>query len=165
MAVVGGGVHGGYLPSELRRPPPTTLTSKINITRKVRTTPPPIFISTNPSHINPNHLRDLFSLCNHSCHRFPTTDSDPVDLHKLRIALSHSSVLVSVFSRPEVVSNLIGVGGDWFRRVVPVTPSNGQLVGFGRAVSDCGLTASIYDVMRLTGYSFITRYGNWQDDS
>lgn len=29
----------------------------------------------------------------------------------------------------------------------PVSPSRDQLVGFGRAVSDFGLTASIYDVM------------------
>jgi hypothetical protein len=29
----------------------------------------------------------------------------------------------------------------------PVSPSRDLLVGFGRAVSDCGLTASIYDVM------------------
>lgn len=41
----------------------------------------------------------------------------------------------------------MGFGGDWFRRVVPVTPENGTLVGFGRAVSDGGLTASIYDVV------------------
>lgn len=38
--------------------------------------------------------------------------------------------------------------GELFERVVmPVTPFNSQLVGFGRAVSDQGLTASIYDVM------------------
>lgn len=29
----------------------------------------------------------------------------------------------------------------------PVSPSRDLLVGFGRAVSDCGLTASIHDVM------------------
>ena len=39
--------------------------------------------------------------------------------------------------------------------VMPVTPSNGQLVGFGRAVSDLGLTASIYDVMVLVLISFL----------
>ena len=37
---------------------------------------------------------------------------------------------------------------DLIERVVsPVSPLNGELVGFGRAVSDLGLTASIYDVM------------------
>lgn len=36
--------------------------------------------------------------------------------------------------------------GELIRRAVPVSESNGRLVGFGRAVSDCGLTASIYDV-------------------
>lgn len=33
------------------------------------------------------------------------------------------------------------------RVLEPVGPSNGDMVGFGRAVSDLGLTASIYDVM------------------
>lgn len=37
----------------------------------------------------------------------------------------------------------------WQTVVEPVTPQNGELVGFGRAVSDMGLTASIYDVMVL----------------
>ncbi|KAL6977070.1 hypothetical protein U1Q18_025864, partial [Sarracenia purpurea var. burkii] len=92
----------------------------------------------------------------------------PLEVAKLGIALSYSSVVVSVFSKPDVVfvhssssSNLpnsslefldlIGVGGDWLRRVVsPVTPSNGQLVGFGQAVFDYGLTASIYDVVVRT---------------
>ncbi|XP_059666877.1 GCN5-related N-acetyltransferase 3, chloroplastic-like [Cornus florida] len=161
-------VHGGYLPSKFRE-----LSATISKSDRKRVTrrpppPPPIFISTNPTHVNPNHLRDLCSLSNHSCHRFPNLDSagrvEPVDLDKLRIALSHSSVVVSVFAKPEVVSsysssspdsqkksssseisNLVGI--DWFQRVMPVTPSNGRLVGFGRAVSDCGLTASIYDVM------------------
>ncbi|KAK1570434.1 hypothetical protein Q3G72_001820 [Acer saccharum] len=63
----------------------------------------PVYISTNPSDINPPELRELFTVCNHSCYRFP--------------------------------------------RLMPVSPSNGKLVGFGRAVSDVGLTASIYDVV------------------
>lgn len=38
--------------------------------------------------------------------------------------------------------------GDLLQTVMePVSPQNGQMVGFGRAVSDLGLTASIYDVM------------------
>ncbi|KAL2526871.1 Acyl-CoA N-acyltransferases (NAT) superfamily protein [Abeliophyllum distichum] len=69
---------------------------------------------------------------------------------------STAPVVVSVFTKPEYVTghsspvevtNLMGIGGDWIKRVIPVTPDNGQLVGFGRAVSDFGLTASIYDVM------------------
>lgn len=39
--------------------------------------------------------------------------------------------------------------GDMFQDVLPLTPSNGQLVGFGRAYSDYGLTASIHDLMVL----------------
>ncbi|KAM0986714.1 hypothetical protein ACFX2K_011118 [Malus domestica] len=69
----------------------------------------PIFISTNPSHVYPSDLRDLFTACNLSPHRFPNyADDDGVEvinLHKLRIALSHSSVLVSIFCKP---SDLIG---------------------------------------------------------
>lgn len=39
--------------------------------------------------------------------------------------------------------------GELFRDVLPLTPANGQLVGFGRAYSDYGLTASIHDLMVL----------------
>ncbi|XP_057489736.1 GCN5-related N-acetyltransferase 3, chloroplastic-like [Actinidia eriantha] len=70
-------------------------------------------------------------------------------MDKLRIALSHISVVVSVFAKPETVpsyslsnssdsssevSDLMGLGGEWFRRLVPITPSKVRLVGFGRAV-------------------------------
>lgn len=38
--------------------------------------------------------------------------------------------------------------GNLIERVLPpVSPSDGKLVGFGRAVSDEGLTASIHDVV------------------
>lgn len=128
----------------------------------------PVFISTNPSHVNADDLIDLYSACNHSCHRFPNYVEDgdgcrvveAIDVQKLRVALSHSEVLVSVFCKPNDViakssssssgkKQKIKVGlGEFLERVVmPVTPFNSQLVGFGRAVSDQGLTASIYDVM------------------
>lgn len=152
---VAAAVHGGYLPSKFRRFTQPTLS-------QIRPPPPPpIFISTNPNDVNPIHVRDLYSVCNHSCHRFPKLNSEgrvePVDIDKLRKALLHSYVVVSVFTRPEFVSDLApgrvsgwgvtGIGGDWIGKVVPVTPGNGELVGFGRAVSDSGLTAAIYDVM------------------
>lgn len=129
----------------------------------------PIYISTDPRHVDPHRLRDLFSDCNHSCHRFPNDAVvEPVDIHKLRIALSHSAVLVSVFCKPHHVtaladdddggddgddvtsavnmsSSFMGMA-DFLQSVTPVSPSDGELVGFGRAVSDSGLTASIYDV-------------------
>ncbi|CAN1126518.1 hypothetical protein LINPERHAP2_LOCUS3475, partial [Linum perenne] len=67
----------------------------------------PIYISTNPSHVDPQQLCRLFSLCNHSCHRFPkvvdVVTVEAVDLEKLRIALSRSSVLVFVFCNPRNV--------------------------------------------------------------
>ncbi|XP_073035904.1 GCN5-related N-acetyltransferase 3, chloroplastic [Primulina eburnea] len=155
--------HGGHLatrlrPSTRRRPPmPLQVTAKVNFI----TSTPPIFISTNLAHINPHHLKELYVLCNHSSHRFPNVDSvgrvEPIDFVKLCTAVSHSSVVVSAFTKPEfftpgsssgdVVSKFNGIGGDWIRKMTPVTPENGRLIGFGRAVSDCGLTASIYDVM------------------
>ncbi|KAI3735071.1 hypothetical protein L6452_14558 [Arctium lappa] len=150
MAVVGS-VHGGYLSSKLQTLPPVKIlnTQKRSIHHR-RPPTPPIFISTNLSHVNPIHLRDLYSSCNHSCHRFPNIFPDgrvePVDVAKLRIALSHSSVVVSVFARPSLPENL-NTGGDWYRKMIPLTPFSGELVGFGRAVSDNGLTASIYDVV------------------
>lgn len=121
----------------------------------------PIFISAKHSHVNPDELAQLFSSCNFSCHRFPKyVDSEShtplvedVDVRKLRVALSHSFVLVSVFCKPQDVladsSSSTGLGGFFERLVTPASPNNGQLVGFGRAVSDQGLTASIYDVMVL----------------
>ncbi|KAL3369230.1 hypothetical protein AABB24_009848 [Solanum stoloniferum] len=147
---VAAAVHGGYLPSKFRRFTHPTVS-------QIRPTPPPLFISTNLNDINPIHLRDLYSVCNHSCHRFPKLNSEgrvePVDIDKLRKALLHSYVVASVFTRPDLApenvsgSGLTGIGGDWIGKVVPVTPGNGELVGFGRAVSDSGLTAAIYDVM------------------
>ncbi|CAL1382035.1 unnamed protein product [Linum trigynum] len=50
---------------------------------------------------------------------------------------------------------LMGLG-DVLQRLIPpdlmISPSNGQLVGFGRAVSDSGLTASIHDVVVKFNY-------------
>ncbi|KAL7588340.1 hypothetical protein Lser_V15G36058 [Lactuca serriola] len=165
MAVVGS-VHGGSLHSKFQTLPPAKIfNSQKRSTLHRRPPSPPIFISTNLSDVNPIHLQDLYSSCNHSCHRFPNISPDgrvePVDVDKLRIALSHSSVVVSVFARPETVTSLpenLNTGGDWYRRMIPLTPFSGKLVGFGRAVSDNGLTASIYDVMvqtlnKLVAYS------------
>lgn len=125
---------GGYhVPSKLYQPHKPT-------TAQLRSYPPRIFISTKLVDVNPNHLRDLYSLCNHSCHQFPKLD-EPLDILKLRTAIAHSSVVVSVFTdHPDST-------GEWVRKLLPVSPENGQLVGFGRAVSDLSLTASIYDVM------------------
>ncbi|XP_050387096.1 uncharacterized protein LOC126803339 [Argentina anserina] len=131
----------------------------------------PVFISTNPSHLKPDDLIDLYSACNLNGHRFPgyvdgedgCREVEGIDANKLRVALSHSEVLVSVFCKPnDVVGSSSssfsqkngqrqriteGLGELFERMVMPVTPFNSQLVGFGRAVSDQGLTASIYDVM------------------
>ncbi|KAM0009476.1 putative transcription regulator GNAT family [Helianthus debilis subsp. tardiflorus] len=145
-----GSIHGGSLSPAIlfnNHKPPLRH-------RRQRPPTPPIFISTNLSDINPNNLRDLCTTCNHSFHRFPNISPDgkvePVDVDKLRTAVSHSSVVVSVFARSELVTG----SGDWYRRMIPLTPVTGELVGFGRAVGDDALTASIYDVMvtpRLQG--------------
>lgn len=118
----------------------------------------PLFISTNPHHLNPHHLQNLCSICNHSFHRFPnfniSDNPEQVDINKLRIALSHSDVLVSVFCKPRHVDGLdesLSSVVDFF---TPVSPERDLFVGFGRAVSDFGLTASIYDVMVTLTYIF-----------
>nr|XP_027110550.1 uncharacterized protein LOC113730216 isoform X2 [Coffea arabica]XP_027115607.1 uncharacterized protein LOC113733438 [Coffea arabica] len=153
MAAVATSAYSSCIPANF-------LHSPLKITNQI-SSPPPLYISTNPSHVNPSHLQHLYALCNHSCHRFPKLDSDGrvelIDVSKLRTALSNSSVVVSVFTKPELANDLsstaevgtrsMGIGGNWIQRVMPVTPDNGKLVGFGRAVSDLGLTASIYDVM------------------
>ncbi|KAL3732504.1 hypothetical protein ACJRO7_029207 [Eucalyptus globulus] len=123
----------------------------------------PIYISTRPGHVDPGALRDLYASCNLSCGRFP--DVGPgrrvpeeeggggIPLDKLRVALAHSAVVVSVFCRDEDLSPdaeqsaVVGIGGLVSKVLPRVDPSDGRLVGFGRAVSDLGLTASIYDVM------------------
>ncbi|XP_057541117.1 GCN5-related N-acetyltransferase 3, chloroplastic [Amaranthus tricolor] len=116
---------------------------------------PPIFVSTNPSNINIHALSKLYCACNHSPHRFSAAIED-IDAGKLGIAISHSSVVVSVFASvtdcdeggvEEKEKGLLG-------RILPaalvgVPAENGELVGFGRAASDQALTASIYDVMVL----------------
>lgn len=122
----------------------------------------PVFVSTNPSHVKATALRDLFLSCNRSCDAFPNLDPggrvNAARVDKLRIALDHSPVVVSVFCNPLDLSidgeeRRVGLR-DLVRRVAPsVNPSDGRLVGFGRAVSDLSLTASIYDVMVRCHYS------------
>ncbi|KAG7542174.1 Acyl-CoA N-acyltransferase [Arabidopsis thaliana x Arabidopsis arenosa] len=149
----------------------------------------PIYISTLKKDINLEELRNLYSLCNHSCNRLSEYGSNVgkiVDMKKLRVAISRSDVVVSVFCKPhhgdvdddavlyseeESLSSSLyhsefgrqnkdeSFLGDLFQNAMPLTPSTGQLVGFGRAYSDYGLTASIHDLMvllfvapSLTGY-------------
>lgn len=127
----------------------------------------PIFISTLRKDINLEELRHLYSRCDHSCDRLSKNGSGIVDMKKLRTAISRSDVVVSVFCKPhhavlveddeeESLSSSLRKQnkdesslGDMFQDVLPLTPSNGQLVGFGRAYSDYGLTASIHDLMVL----------------
>ncbi|XP_058753153.1 GCN5-related N-acetyltransferase 3, chloroplastic-like [Vicia villosa] len=124
-----------------------TKTSQHNKNKKNLSTPLlPVYISTNPRHVDPQRLQDLCSTCNHSFQRFSGTP-EPVDINKLSIALSHSDVLVSVFCKPNIVDELGKSSSSVVDFLTPVSPSRDLLVGFGRAVSDCGLTASIYDVM------------------
>ncbi|XP_073100566.1 GCN5-related N-acetyltransferase 3, chloroplastic-like isoform X3 [Elaeis guineensis] len=127
-------------------------------TPKMRRKPPPISISTNPSHVDPLQLQDLLRSANFSCHRFPALAADgraePVDTGKLQIALAHSFVVVSVFCRPKYLveddkNEILRAGiANFFERALPVPESDSRLVGFGRAVSDGGLTASIHDIVR-----------------
>nr|CAD1817449.1 unnamed protein product [Ananas comosus var. bracteatus] len=127
--------------------------------RNPRRRVPPITISANPSHLDPLQLRDLLLSCNLSCDRFPLAGpcgrAEPVDARKLRRALAHSFVVVSVFCRARFLDRDderdgpgLGLGfEELFERALPVSGSDHRLVGFGRAVSDGGLTASIHDVV------------------
>ncbi|EOA17351.1 hypothetical protein CARUB_v10005633mg [Capsella rubella] len=138
----------------------------------------PIYISTLKTDINLEELRNLFSHCNHSCNRLSENGSNVekiVDMKKLQTAISHSDVVVSVFCKPRhadlhdaalytdeesLASSLYPSEfrrqykdesslGDLLHNALPLTPSTGKLVGFGRAYSDYGLTASIHDLMVL----------------
>ncbi|ESQ55367.1 hypothetical protein EUTSA_v10026093mg [Eutrema salsugineum] len=144
----------------------------------------PIYISTLKKDINLEELRHLYTHCNHSCNRLSENGSiveNTVDMKKLRRAISRSDVVVSVFCKPhhadlveestrenggaavlysEEESLSSSSLGDLFQDVLPLTPANGQLVGFGRAYSDYGLTASIHDLMCLPGFTFTTEDGN-----
>ncbi|XP_010439630.1 PREDICTED: uncharacterized protein LOC104723036 isoform X2 [Camelina sativa] len=133
----------------------------------------PVYISTLKKDINIEELRNLYSLCNHSCNRLSENGSGNVDkivdVKKLRTAISRSDVVISVFCKPlhdavlyseedNLSSSLYPSEfrrqnkdesslGDLLQNALPLTPSTGQLVGFGRAYSDHGLTASIHDLM------------------
>lgn len=132
-----------------------TKTSQFNKNKEKNLLTPllPVYISTDPRHVDPQHLQHLCSTCNHSFQRFSDAP-EPVDINKLRIALSHSDVLVSVFCKPNMVDGLEKSSSAIVDFLTPVSPSRDLLVGFGRAVSDCGLTASIYDLMVTLDYTF-----------
>ncbi|KAH0459473.1 hypothetical protein IEQ34_012287 [Dendrobium chrysotoxum] len=125
---------------------------------------PPISISTDPSHVDVLCLRDLLASAGHSCHRFPASVGEglvePADVGKLRTAIDHSFILVSVFCRarflpstatavddgPDETSVALGFENFFESNFWAPGPDH-HLIGFGRAVSDRGLTASIHDVV------------------
>ncbi|XP_030465648.1 probable acetyltransferase TAP2 [Syzygium oleosum] len=148
-----------------KRPTNTRKPRKLQFPPSTGPSSVPIYISTRPGHVDPGALRDLYASCDLSCHRLPDVGHDrraredgAVGLGKLRIALAHSSVVVSVFCRDEDLSPdaeqsaAVGIGGLVSKMLPRVDPSDGRLVGFGRAVSDLGLTASIYDVMVIPSF-------------
>ncbi|CAM0950443.1 unnamed protein product [Alopecurus aequalis] len=117
---------------------------------------PPISISMDPALVDPAHLQALMLACAHSCAiRLPAPDAaarpEPVDIRKLRTAVAHSFLVVSVFCGARFLED--DDGGDE-RRFLGLELDLGlgrrgeqRLVGFGRAVSDMGLTASVHDVV------------------
>ncbi|PKU65155.1 uncharacterized protein LOC110113561 isoform X1 [Dendrobium catenatum] len=125
---------------------------------------PPISISTDPSHVDVLCLRDLLVSAGHSCHRFPVSAGEglvePADVGKLRTAIDHSFILVSVFCRARFLpstATAVDDGSDetsvalgfenFFESNFWAPGPEHHLIGFGRAVSDIGLTASIHDVV------------------
>ena len=59
-----------------------------------------------------------------------------------------------MFCKPHHVDGLDKSLSSFVDFFTPVSPERDLLVGFGRAVSDFGLTASIYDVMVTLAYIF-----------
>ncbi|RAL52272.1 hypothetical protein DM860_016121 [Cuscuta australis] len=86
-------VHCSYLPP------------KFQLARRIipgiRPNPPQLFIATNLDGVDIHCVGELYSACNHSCHRFHKLDADgrvdPVDPNKLRKAILHSSVVAPVW--------------------------------------------------------------------
>lgn len=120
--------------------------------------PPPISISMDPAIVDPARLQALMLACAHSCalRLSPAAPAEPVDLGKLRTALAHSFVVVSVFCGARFLAGaeegeeeeveeqrFLGLGLD----LGLGRHGERRLVGFGRAVSDLGLTASVHDVV------------------
>ncbi|OEL35891.1 hypothetical protein BAE44_0003089 [Dichanthelium oligosanthes] len=118
--------------------------------------PPPISISMDPALVDPAHLQALMLACAHSCALRlspppPSSPPEPVDLAKLRTALAHSFIVVSVFCGARFLTDaeegdgqrFLGLGVD----LGLGRQGERRLVGFGRAVSDLGLTASVHDVV------------------
>ncbi|CAL4896314.1 unnamed protein product [Urochloa decumbens] len=124
---------------------------------RTRAPPPPISISMDPALVDPAHLQALMLACGHSCALRlspgqPSSRAEPVDIGKLRTALAHSFIVVSVFcgaryltdaGEGEEEQRFLGLGLDLGLR----RQEERRLVGFGRAVSDLGLTASVHDVV------------------
>lgn len=117
---------------------------------------PPISISMDPALVDPAHLQALMLACAHSCAiRLSPPDAaaqpEPVDIRKLRTAVAHSFLVVSVFCGTRFLED-DDEGDD--RRFMGLELDLGlgrrgeqRLVGFGRAVSDVGLTASVHDIV------------------
>lgn len=127
---------------------------------------PPISISTSPADVDVLRLRELLVSAGHSCHRFPDSASEgpaePTDVGKLQIAIYHSFIVVSAFCRSRFLPSSgavveerlrqdetsVALGFEHFFGSSFMAPGpDHHLIGFGRAVSDGGLTASIHDVV------------------
>ncbi|CAN6546739.1 unnamed protein product [Malus baccata var. baccata] len=71
----------------------------------------PIFISTNPSHIHLSDLRDLFTTCNLSPHRFPNYANDAdhsssIETHQQKMRKKKKTV-----SFEELLQNIVVASG------------------------------------------------------
>jgi hypothetical protein len=131
--------------------------------------PPPISISMDPTLVDTVHLQALMLSCAHSCAlrlspAMPASTIEPVDLGKLRTALAHSFIVVSVFCSARF---LVDEGGGEGQRFLGLGLDLGlarqeerRLVGFGRAVSDLGLTASVHDVVVISVSLSTSETGN-----
>ncbi|KAM0897989.1 hypothetical protein ACQ4PT_022216 [Festuca glaucescens] len=118
---------------------------------------PPISISMDPALVDPAHVQALMLACAHSCAirlsapPGAAATPEPVDIRKLRTALAHSFLVVSVFCGARFLEDDDGADDRRFLGLeldLGLGPRGEQrVVGFGRAVSDVGLTASVHDVV------------------
>ncbi|KAH7299732.1 hypothetical protein KP509_24G026600 [Ceratopteris richardii] len=123
---------------------------------------PQTSISVKKDAVDVEELSALLAATGQNCLRFPVLRADgslaePVDTSKLRLALQHSTVVVSIHLRGPIP------GGDYMlreeREQQEETRKNTafslrlgrarafpSLIAFGRAISDHSLTASIHDM-------------------
>lgn len=109
-----------------------------------------LVVSTNWRDLDMEEVRALLTATEQNCEQFPRLDAEgavlEVDVRKLKRAIKHSAVVVSISMRGELEDDYY-VGRPVKDLVEkPWLGKKRTLVAFGRATSDRSLTAAIHDV-------------------